>query len=145
MKIHQIKMYQEFNSPIEKVFEAFGDHANMGKILGQNISRIVDSKDPSDINGVGSVRRINIPVFGFEETIRKSERPNRIEYQISKGSPLSHHYGTIIFKSLPNGKTSMDYTIELGSKLPLMGIILKNVLNTMMGGSIKKYAKKLER
>lgn len=144
MKIHHIKMYQEFNAPIEKVFEAFGDHANMGKILGQKITRIVDSKDPSNINGVGSVRRIHIPVFGFEETIRKSEKPNRIEYQISKGSPLSHHYGTMIFKTLPNGKTSMDYTIELGSKLPLMGIILKNALNSAIGGSIKKYAKKLD-
>ncbi len=145
MKIHHIKMYQEFNAPIEKVFEAFGDHANMGKILGQNISRIVDSKDPSNINGVGSVRRINIPVFGFEETIKKCEKPDRIEYQISKGSPLSHHYGTMLFKSLPNGKTSLDYTIELGSKIPLMGVILKNALGKAIGGSIKKYAKKLER
>lgn len=144
MKIHHIKMYQEFNAPIEKVFEAFGDHANMGKILGQNISRIVDSKDPSNINGVGSVRRINIPIFGFEETIRKCEKPNRIEYQISKGSPLSHHYGTMVFKSLPGGKTSLDYTIELGSKLPFMGIILKGALAQMIGGSIKKYAKKME-
>jgi uncharacterized protein YndB with AHSA1/START domain len=144
MKIHTIKMHQEFNAPIEKIFEAFGDHANMGKILGQKITRIVDSKDASNINGLGSVRKIHIPVFGFEETIRKCEKPNRIEYQITKGTPLSHHYGTMIFKSLPGGKTSIDYTIELGSKLPLMGLILKNVLGQMIGGSIKKYAKKLE-
>jgi uncharacterized protein YndB with AHSA1/START domain len=144
MKIHHIKMYQEYNAPIEKVFEAFGDHANMGKILGQKITRIVDSKDANNINGVGSVRKIHIPLFGFEETIRKCEKPNRIEYQISKGSPLSHHYGTMIFTSLPNGKTSLDYSIELGSKLPLMGVILQNALNTLIGGSIKKYAKKME-
>lgn len=144
MKIHQIKMYQEFNAPIEKVFEAFGDHVNLGKILGQKMTRIVDSKDPSNINGVGSVRKIHIPVFGFEETIRKSEKPNRIEYQISKGTPLSHHYGTMIFKSLPNNKTALDYTIELGSKLPFMGIILKGALAQLIGGSIKKYAKKME-
>jgi uncharacterized protein YndB with AHSA1/START domain len=145
MKIHQIKMYQEFNAPVEKVFEAFADHANMGKILGQKITRIVDSKDSSDINGVGSVRKIHIPVFGFEETIRKSEKPNRIEYQISKGTPLNHHYGTMIFKSLPNGKSAIDYTIELGSKLPFLGIILKGILGQLIGGSIKKYAKKLEK
>ncbi len=138
-------MYQEFNAPIEKIYEAFGDHASMGKILGQNIYRIVDSKDLSDINGVGSVRKIDIPVFGFEETIRKTEKPNRIEYQISKGSPLSHHYGTMLFKSLPNGKTAMDYTIELGSKLPFMGGILHFALGKIMGGSIKKYAKKLDK
>jgi hypothetical protein len=108
--------------------------------LGQNISRIVDSKDHSNINGVGSVRRINIPIFGFEETIIKCESPNRIEYQISKGSPLSHHYGIMLFKNLPNGKTSLDYTIELGSKIPLMGAILKSVLNKGIGDSIKKYA-----
>jgi uncharacterized protein YndB with AHSA1/START domain len=143
MKIHHIKMYQEFNAPIEKIFEAFGDHNNVGKILGQKITRIVDSKEALNVNGVGSVRKIHIPVFGFEETIRKSEKPNLIEYQISKGTPLSHHYGRMIFKSLPGGKTSLDYSIELGSKLPLMGLILKNVLGQMISGSIKKYAKKL--
>ena len=137
-------MNQEFNAPIEKIFEAFSDHANMGKILGQNISRITDSKDPSNINGVGSVRRINIPLLGFEETIRKCEKPNRIEYQISKGSPLSHHYGTILFTSLPGGKTAINYTIELGSKIPFMGVILKNALNSAIGGSIKRYAKKFD-
>lgn len=145
MKIHKINMFQEFNAPIEKVWEDMSDHVNMGKILGQNISRIVDSKDPLNVNGVGSVRRINVPVFGFEETVRKSEKHSLIEYQITKGTPLSHHYGTMIFRSLPNDKASLDYTIELGSKIPLLGVILKNALGKAIGGSIKNYARKLAR
>jgi len=70
-------------------------------------------------------------------------KPNRIEYLIYKGTPINHHYGTVIFKSLPNGKSVIDYTIELGSKLPFLGLILKGVLGQLIGGSIKKYAKKL--
>lgn len=143
MKIHKIIMHQEFNAPIEKVWADMSDHVSMGKIMGQKFTRIVDGKDPADPNGVGSVRRINIPVFGFEETVMKSEKESVIEYTISKGTPLSHHYGTMIFKSLGDNKTSLDYTIELGSKLPFLGGILKSVLGGMIGGSIKKYAKKL--
>lgn len=144
MKIHQFKLYQEFNTPVEKLFDAFADHVSMGKIFGQKFTRVVDSKDPSDINGVGSVRKVHIPVFGFEETIRKSEKPNRLEYQISKGTPLHHHYGTMVFKSLPNGKSAVDYTVELGSKLPIVAPFLKTVLVLLMGSGLKRYAKKLE-
>ena len=143
MKIHKVVMHQEFNAPIEKVWDDMSDHVSMGKIMGQKFTRIVDGKDPANPNGVGSVRRINIPVFGFEETVRKSEKHSLIEYQISKGTPLDHHYGTMVFKSIAENKTSLDYTIELGSKLPFLGAILKMALGNMIGGSIKKYAEKL--
>ena len=143
MKIHKIIMHQEFNAPIEKVWADMSDHVSMGKIMGQNFTRIVDGKDPADPNGVGSVRRINVPVFGFEETVMKSEKHQVIEYTISKGTPLNHHYGRMIFKSLGDNKSSLDYTIELGSKIPLLGGILKVALGKSIGGSIKNYAKKL--
>lgn len=143
MKIHKIEMHQEFNAPIERVWNDMSDHVSMGKIMGQNFTRIVDGKDPENPNGVGSVRRINVPLFGFEETVRKSEKHSLIEYQISKGTPLNHHYGTMVFKSLSADKTSLDYTIELGSKIPLLGAILKGALGSAISGSLKNYAAKL--
>ena len=42
MTIRKIKMYQEFNAPVEQVWEAFNNHENFGKIMGEKIIRIKD-------------------------------------------------------------------------------------------------------
>ncbi len=96
MKIHHLKMHHESNSPIEVVWEVFNSHAEYGKIMGQSMTRITDSTDPDNVNGVNSVRKINIPLMPFEETIVRSIKPHRIEYRISKGGPLAHHYGIMV-------------------------------------------------
>ncbi|MBK9458557.1 MAG: SRPBCC family protein [Sphingobacteriales bacterium] len=145
MKIHKVKIYQEFDAPIAQVWEAFNDHANFGKMMGQNVDRIVDSPDTNNVNGVGSVRLIKLPIAPFEETIRKSEKPTCIEYQISKGTPLHHHYGSMQFKSISAQKTALDYSIEVGSKIPLVGLLIKIALQKGIGSSLKNYAKRLKK
>ena len=141
MKIHLLIMHRQFNASIEEVWEVFNDHAGFGKIMGQKFQRIKDSPDPANINGVGSTRKVNIPLFPLEETILKSEKPNRIEYQISKGSPFAYHYGTMVFKELAGGNTSLDYTIEMGSNIPLFAGLAKLVLGTTMRAGLRKYAR----
>ncbi len=143
MTIHKIQMYQTFAAPIEQVWEAFNDHASLGKIMGQAMERVKDSTDPTNINGVNSTRLIKVPLLPFEETIRKSEKPNLIEYQISKGTPLSHHYGVMRFSSLPDGGAAIDYSIEIGSKIPLLGGIVSKGLEKAISGSLRHYAKRL--
>lgn len=145
MKIQTLKMHQEFDAPAAVIWEAFNDHENFGKIMGQKIERIVDSDDPENINGLNSVRLLKIPLLPFEETIRKSVKPECIEYQISKGTPLNHHYGRIQFKNLSDGKSSVDYTIELGSTIPFLSEFVKIVLEKGIKNGMKKYAKKLKR
>ena len=144
MKIHRLFLRQEFHAPAEKIWETFSDHERFGKMLGQSITRVKDSADPANVNGVNSVRRINMPLIPFEETIRKSEKPNRIEYQITKNSLLAHHYGTILFKNLPGERSAIEYTIEFGSNVPLWAVMVKTVLQFMIMGRMKKYAKRLK-
>jgi hypothetical protein len=144
MKIYTIQLQQEFNAPIEKVWEDFSSHESFGNIMGQTIVRIVDSADIENINGVGSVREIRLPLFPFEETIIKSEKYNCIEYKISKGTPLSYHNGSMVFKSLPNGKTALDYTIQLGSNISLIAGIISSILKKAIGSSVKKYARRFK-
>lgn len=143
MKIHEIKMYQEFPAPIATVWEAFNNHENFGKMMGQKVIRIKDSEDPTNINGLHSVRLLALPLAPFEETIRKSEKPTCIEYQITKGTPLHHHYGRMIFSELPNGNSALDYSIELGSKFPFVTALLAVVLKKGIGSGIKNYARRL--
>ncbi len=141
MKIHTVKFHKEFSAPIDKVWADFSNHENLGKIFGQRMSRIVDSSDAANVNGIDSVRKIHIPLLPFEETIRKAERPHLIEYQISKGTPLHHHYGSMIFKTLPNGNTELDYSIEMGSRYPFLGKIVAVVLEKSISESLDNYAK----
>ena len=145
MKIHEIKVYQEFDAPIEQVWEAFNDHASFGKMMGQKVVRVVDSTDPNNINGVGSVRSLTLHTGPFEETIVKSEKPNLIEYKISKGTPLQHHYGRMQFTSLPDGRSAINYSIELGSKYPLIGMIVKAALAKGIASGLASYARKLKK
>ena len=145
MKIHEIKIYQEFDAPVEEVWEAFNDHVIFGKIMGQNVQRIVDSTDPGNINGVGSVRAMRLPTGPFEETVVKSQKPSNIEYKISKGTPLHHHYGKMQFVALPEGRSAITYTIELGSKYPLIGAIVKTALAKGIADGLKNYARRLKK
>jgi uncharacterized membrane protein len=145
MKIHEIKVYQEFDAPIEQIWEAFNDHANFGKMMGQKVVRIVDSTDPANINGVGSVRSLTLPTGPFEETIVKSEKPDLIEYKISKGTPLQHHYGRMQFASLPDGRSAINYSIEVGSKYPLVGMIVKTALGKGIADGLRNYARRLKK
>jgi len=145
MKIHDIKLYQEFAAPVETVWEAFSDHVTFGKIMGQDIKRVVDSADANNLNGVGSVRSIKIPMAAFEETVVKSEKPGLIEYRISKGVPVDYHYGSMQFKSLPDGRSALDYSIKLGFKFPLVGGLVAVALKRALGSGLRNYARRLQR
>jgi uncharacterized membrane protein len=145
MKMHEIKLYQEFAAPVEQVWDAFSDHANFGKMMGQNITRVIDSTDPGNLNGVGSVRSIKIPMVVFEETVVKSEKPSLIEYRISSGLPINYHYGTMQFKTLPNGKSAIDYNIKLELKVPVLGSIVALALKRGMSKGLRNYAGRLEK
>ena len=145
MKIHEIKIYQEFDTPVELAWEAFNDHANFGKINGLPVQRIGDSPDKENINGVGSVRLIKLPLLAFEETIQKSEKGRLIEYKISKGTPLNHHYGKMVFESLPGNRSALSYTITVGSKIPLIGWVVKAGLQKGLQDGLKKYAQRLKK
>jgi hypothetical protein len=146
MKIHEIKVYQEFDAPAEQVWEAFNDHETFGKMMGQKVTRVVDSPDPANINGVGSVRSLPLPMMPFEESIVKSEKPSLIEYKITKGMPiLHHHYGRIQFAGLPEGRSAVTYTIELGSKVPMLGGIVKSGLGKGIRDGLAGYARRLKK
>jgi len=145
MKIHEVKIYQEFDAPAEVVWEAFSDHANLGKIMGTKMERIVESPEAGNPNGVGSVRLIHAGPTSFEETVVKAEKPGCIEYKITRGTPLKHHYGKMAFKNLPGGRSSLDYTITIGSNIPFLGGLVKNMLQKGIGGGVAKYARSLKK
>lgn len=122
-----VRFEQFFAAPREKVFAYFADHQKFGRIWGGKFTRVKDSRDPADPNGLGSVREIRNTGMVFEETIVKYEPPALIEYAITKGGPIKNHLGRIVFNDVPGG-TKLEYTITFEPKIPLTGGLVCGIL-----------------
>jgi hypothetical protein len=112
-----VHVARDFAAPVDRLFAHLSDHENLGPMLGAKVQRIRDGAESP--NGVGSVRRLTVAgVARFEETILVSIPKERIEYTITKGSPLRGHHGVMAFSSTPSGGSHLDYTITFGSAIP---------------------------
>ncbi|MES0875168.1 SRPBCC family protein [Sinimarinibacterium thermocellulolyticum] len=121
MSQQQIRQHLRIRAPIERVFAFFADHERFVTLFGARCRRIVDGQD--EPNGLGSVRRIGRGPLSFEETIVTFEKNRRIEYAITRGSPIRNHRGTIDFRD-DRGATVIDYVIRFEPKIPLTGSLI---------------------
>ena len=143
MSIQTITIKQVFNAPLKQVLSTLSDHNEFGRICGINMSRIKDGVE--HLNGLGSVREIKVGVLpAFQETITMFIDKERIEYKITQGSPIKNHLGVLIFSEV-KGKTRLDYTIQLESKIPLTTLLIKSALGFGIKKGLKRYARSLEK
>lgn len=120
MPSQQVRFQQVFPASQADVFGYFADHENVGRIWAGRARRIKEGQDPAEPNGLGSVRAVAGTGPTFEETILVFERPRRIEYAISRGSPFRNHRGVIVFDEAAGG-TKVEYAIAFDPKIPLTG------------------------
>lgn len=118
MPQHEVKIRETIPAPREQVFEFFADHQKFTTLFGGGCQRIKDGEQ--EPNGLGSIRRIGPGPFGFEETIVAFERASRIDYQVTRGSPIKNHLGSIRFSDAGSG-TQIDYVIRFDAKIPGTG------------------------
>ena len=121
----QIRQHVRVRAPVERVFAFFADHERFITLMGGRCRRIVDGQD--EPNGLGSVRRIGPGPLSFDETIVAFEKNARIEYAITRGSPVRNHRGVIEFRA-DRGQTLVDYVIRFEPKLPLTGGLIASGL-----------------
>ncbi|MDX1453805.1 MAG: SRPBCC family protein [Oleiphilaceae bacterium] len=142
MARQSLRIQQQFNAPLNEVFDTLSDHERFGRIIGVKMKRVKTGDDGA--NGLGSIRTIHIgPLPSFEETITGFEPNALIEYKITKGSPIKNHVGTLRF-SENNGVTELDYTIELESKIPLTTGLIKTALHNGIAKGLKRYSESLQ-
>jgi len=126
--MQRIDIYQDFPIAVERLFAYLGEHENLETIFyPTKIRRIADGDGAR--NGVGSARKMR--VLGgpaFVETVTAYRENELIEYRITKGSPLKNHHGVMRFSSTPSG-SHLHYTIEFEGKLPLIGPLIRVVLD----------------
>ena len=123
-----------FTLPVERVYEFLAEHENLELLFAPiAIKRLRDGADSR--NGVGSARTMTIAgQMPFVETVTEAIPNKRIVYEITKGSPLKDHRGVMEFSALPSGGSQLHYTIDFGSKIPGVDMIVAKGLTR----SVKK-------
>jgi uncharacterized protein YndB with AHSA1/START domain len=125
VRAHHLIVDRDFQQPPERVFEYLAEHENLAVLFGAKVTRLQDGRD-GERNGVGSVRKLNVgPGPAFEETVTEFERPSRIVYRITKGSPLRGHVGVMTFEPVGRGCTHFHYDIRLASPIPGLAAIVR--------------------
>ena len=137
MPVQKIDINMEFRRPVGELFAILSDHEKLGPILGAHMKRTRDGKD--SLNGLGSVRTLNIgPLPSFDETVTAFEKDKLVEYKITRGSQLKNHKGVMQFNPLGSGGSGLHYTIEFESKIPLLGPVVRAVLENSIRRGLKK-------
>lgn len=138
-----IQVQQQFNAPLEHVFELLSKHATYNQVFAPvQVVRIKDAADPNRPDGVGSIRKMGIgPIKPLKEQITLLEPNQRIEYQIVKNPLVKHHLGIIEFKEIDPTKTLVSYTIELKAKAPFVSQLILAQLKLAITLGFKKLAK----
>ncbi|MGB8856185.1 MAG: SRPBCC family protein [Burkholderiales bacterium] len=130
MNSTEIFFQAKVDAPREKVFDYFADHQNFTGLFGSTCERSREGK--SELNGLGSVRTMRMGIGSFDETIVLFDKPNRIHYRITRGSPLKDHLGTVEF--VPEGDgTRVDYRICFKGKAPFVAPLVAWLLKKQWG------------
>jgi uncharacterized protein YndB with AHSA1/START domain len=136
--MQRIEIDQDFTLPVERVYAYLAEHENLGPLFGAKIARVRDGD--SERNGAGSVRQLRVGLLPpFEETVINAVPNRKIDYRITKGSPLRNHSGSMTFTSTGTG-SHLKYVIEFGAVVPGLDRIVKPVLE----GNIRKGLKTVD-
>lgn len=90
---------------------------------------------------MGSVRRILKGPLAFEETVTVFEPNQRIEYRITRGSPLRNHQGRLDFEAIDEQSSKVTWHVEYEVGIPLLGGIIQKALTKMFSGGLEKLGK----
>ncbi len=141
--MNSIQVKQEFNAPIDQVFELLSKHATYNIAFAPiQVVRVKDALDPERPDGVGSVRRMGFgPIKPIKEEITYVDINKRIEYKLIGNPLIKHHIGIIEFTELGPNKTKVDYTIELQARAPFVSKLILAQLKLAITLGFKKLAK----
>jgi uncharacterized protein YndB with AHSA1/START domain len=107
----------DFDAPVEQVYAWFSVHENLKTLFGVDVERIKEGD--TEPNGVGSMRKLSLKgMMPFEETVTEAIPNERIEYRVTKGTPLRDHLGVMVFSSTGDGRSHIDYTITFDAAVP---------------------------
>lgn len=132
---YTVEIRETIPLPVEEAFARLADHNRLGSVLGLPVRRTKDGE--GDPNGLGSVRTLGVWPVDFDETVTKYEPASRIEYKISRGTPLKDHHGIVRFAPKGDG-TEVAWTIRFELGVPVLGTVLKKGLGLGISRGLRK-------
>ena len=133
----RVHVQHTFKSDPATVFDALSEHENLGRVFGAKITRLRDGE--TSRNGAGSARQLRIGILPpFVETVTLAEPNSRIEYKITKGSPLKDHHGVQALSPTPDGGTLLDYSIAFNTLIPGMAPIVGKSLTKAISAGLPR-------
>ena len=141
--MNAIIVKQEFNAPVDQVFDLLSKHATYNQAFAPiQVVRVKDTADPERPDGLGSIRRMGFgPIKPIQEEITLLEENKKIEYKLIKNPLIKHHIGRIEFEELAPNKTLVIYTIELKAKIPFVSKLILAQLKAAITLGFSKLAK----
>ena len=141
--MNSIRVKQEFNAPVDQVFDLLSKHATYNIAFAPvQVVRVKDSTDPERPDGLGSIRRMGFgPIKPIQEQITLVDVNKRIEYKLINNPLIKHHLGMIEFTELASNKTRVAYTIELQARAPFVSKLILAQLKLAITLGFKKLAK----
>lgn len=133
-----VHVERDFSAPVETVFDHLATHENLAVLFAPARVERINGED-GQRNGVGSARRLSFwGLLPFVETVTVFAPNQRIEYEITKGTPMRDHHGTMAFSSTPSGGSHLDYTIVFGSAVPGLAAIVAATLKRSITRGLAK-------
>jgi uncharacterized protein YndB with AHSA1/START domain len=141
-RVQQVLVERDFTQPAERIFAYLSEHENLDVIFPMRVERVRDGEN-GERNGVGSVRRLSFRgLLPCEETVTAVEPDRRIEYRITKGTPLRGHRGEMLFSEREGGGSHLRYEIVFGAAVPGVDRVVAASLRRSIARGLEKVAKK---
>jgi uncharacterized membrane protein len=139
-----IHLLQDFEAPVERVFNFFSTHERLAEVYPAAFKLIKYGDDPRDANSLNSIRRITAFPLIIEETVTGYLPPKFIEYKVTYGFGLNNHVGRMNFIDLGGARCRLDYTIEFEPAIPLSGFLIRNLLQKLISNGVGEAARKFK-
>lgn len=139
-----VTVTRRIKAPIEQVFDLISDHANYKRFPGIKDSQLL-RPGTAEKNGVGAQRRIDTGAAWFVEEITAFERPQRMDYRITRSRPpIRHQGGSVRLRATPEG-TEVVWTSTARLDIPLLGGLLTRFLVPVLGRAFGGMLKEIDR
>jgi polyketide cyclase/dehydrase/lipid transport protein len=141
MARQEIEVVQDFNVPVDRLFEFMAEHENLSQVLPARIKRLRDGN--TERNGVGSVRRMFMGgLMPLDEEVTAVEDNALIRYRVTSKGPIRNHQGTQRF-SARDGGSRLSWSIAFDPVVPGTGKVIASGLELGLRRGLRSAARKL--
>jgi uncharacterized protein YndB with AHSA1/START domain len=139
--MQHVEVQRRFRAPVEKVWNAYTDHADWKNWAGFSSSWLEKEGAP-DKNGVGCIRGFGSNGVNVYEQVVEWDANKRFAYRIIRGGlPMKDHYGETMFEADGDG-TLVTWRCRFDSRIPGFGWAMQMFITRIFRNALDGLAKR---